>query len=192
MPVALHDAEDWIAAGYMAKHVAAAPAWGEAAGVRDICAVSPCLSVDFADYIGYWRHNGYWLFNDPADIAATRHDAELAPGLCTLFYYEFLRREYVVDGAQWRDIRPTAELPLDVTPPLNAVLLGYDVVCYSTGTAAECSPLSCNGLANEHTVNQHCLLDTASAAVSLIDSDALRHAEPGPYRVAAVYNAVWP
>ena len=56
-----------IPAGYMAKRVATRPEWLEVPSVDDIYSVSRCVSRDFADYINYWKHNGYWLF-DSIDV----------------------------------------------------------------------------------------------------------------------------
>ena len=55
-------------AGYMAKRVAARPDWLPAARVSSIYSVSGCISKDFTDYIKFWKHNGYWLFDSP-DLA---------------------------------------------------------------------------------------------------------------------------
>lgn len=54
-----------IPAGYMAKKVVNKPDWLKANGVDDINSVSGCLSKDFADYITFWKHNGYWFFDLP-------------------------------------------------------------------------------------------------------------------------------
>lgn len=50
-----------IPIGYMAKHVVKKPDWLQTNQVEDIYSVSNCISDDFADYINYWQHNGYWL-----------------------------------------------------------------------------------------------------------------------------------
>lgn len=57
-----------IPAGYMYKKVAMKPDWLKAETVLDIYSLSHCISDDFTDYIDYWQHNGYWLFNAPAVI----------------------------------------------------------------------------------------------------------------------------
>jgi hypothetical protein len=68
------------------------------------------------------------------------------------------------------------------------VLVGYDVVSFSTGTSPECSPLSCNGLAVGIQVNRHGLLDTFAEAKSRLDQGYFKNSEPGPYRIFAVYT----
>jgi hypothetical protein len=54
-----------IPVGYMAKRVHKRPDWINAPHIADIYSVSGCVSEDFTDYIRYWKHNGYWLFNSP-------------------------------------------------------------------------------------------------------------------------------
>jgi hypothetical protein len=54
-----------IPAGYIAKTVLRRPDWLKANGVEGIHSVSGCVSKDFADYITFWKHNGYWLFDSP-------------------------------------------------------------------------------------------------------------------------------
>src|SRR5882762_11680399 len=67
-------------------------------------------------------------------------------------------------------------------------LEGYDVVCFTVRTSPECSPLSCNPLAETIPVNEHCLLSSLEEAVRLIERGAFNNSEPGPYRIFAVYS----
>ena len=57
-----------IPVGYMAKRVTKKPDWLKADTVHDVYSVTNCLSKDFADYINYWKHNGYWFFDSPEII----------------------------------------------------------------------------------------------------------------------------
>src|SRR5687768_15530772 len=59
-----------IQAGYMAKRVVKRPEWLNANQVVDVYSVSNCNSKDFADYINYWKHNGFWFFDSPEIIYA--------------------------------------------------------------------------------------------------------------------------
>ena len=59
---------EMVPAGYMAKRVVARPDWLPAERVSSIYSVSGCVSDNFAEYITFWRHNGYWLFDSPAVI----------------------------------------------------------------------------------------------------------------------------
>lgn len=75
-----------VPAGYMAKHVRKRPDWLAAPYVIDIYSVSNCQSEDFADYISFWKHNGYWFFDSPEVIKsiATEHSISLKE--TSLFY----------------------------------------------------------------------------------------------------------
>jgi hypothetical protein len=68
-------------------------------------------------------------------------------------------------------------------------LEGYDVTTFFVGTSPECSPLSCNCLATEISVNGHCLFDTFEQAVQALEAGKLDNSEPGPFRIFAVYTA---
>jgi hypothetical protein len=57
-----------IPVGYMAKRVITRPDWIKASRVADIYSVSNHVSDNFADYINYWKHNGYWFFDSPMII----------------------------------------------------------------------------------------------------------------------------
>jgi hypothetical protein len=47
-----------VPAGYMAKRVQKPKGFG-IDYVLDVYSVSSCVNDDFADYIEYWKHNGY-------------------------------------------------------------------------------------------------------------------------------------
>ena len=76
--------------------------------------------------------------------------------------------------------------------PDEKELTGYDVVTFSFGNSAECSPLSCNALADEMQTNQHCLLSTLEQARQLLEWGRFDNTEPGPYRIFAVHSVRWP
>lgn len=77
------------------------PDWLEANGVDDIYSVSGCISKDFADYINFWKHNGYWFFDSPEVIAqvAREHSIDLAG--TRMFYYEVYKQEFDDAKKQW-------------------------------------------------------------------------------------------
>lgn len=89
-----------IHVGYMAKHVVPKPAQLKTEQVVDICSVSGHISPDFADYIKFWRHNGYWLFDSPKIIQdiATENNIDLSG--TTIFYYEVYELEFYEDAAR--------------------------------------------------------------------------------------------
>ncbi len=175
-----------IPVGYMAKRVAARPEW-LVADVADIYSVGACMSPNFAEFIDYWKHNGYWFFDSPEVIKqlAIEHSIDLDG--TTLFYYEVSEKQ-LTDSRTWEAIAPDSAFPTSVVEPPKKHLQGFDVVTFYTGTTAECSPLSCNSLASEIRVNEHCLLASEQEAIELLESGRFEHSEPGPYRVFAVYT----
>jgi hypothetical protein len=179
-----------IPVGYMAKRISDRPASLEGDFVN-IYSVSGCMSRPFADFIDYWKHNGYWFFDSPAVIEALAREHEIDLAGTVLFYYEVHEDQF--DGT-WERFEPEQSFPTDVTEPASKQLEGFDVVSFYAGTSPECSPLSCNALASEQEVNEHCLLTSEEEARTLVKSGRLGHAEPGPYRIFAVYSVglSWP
>lgn len=181
-----------IAAGYMAKWIQRAPAWMDAPRVSDIYSVSPCISADFMDFIEFWQHNGFWLFDTPETICRIAAQQRIDLSRTTLFYYELYERQYNEQRAAWEPFRPEPAFRLDVQRPGSPYRVGFDIASFSAGTRPECSPLSCNGLAGRVETNSHCLLPSLEAARQLLGSGSLVHTEPGPFRIFAVYTAAWP
>jgi hypothetical protein len=181
-----------IPAGYMGKRVSARPEWIKAERVIDIYSVSGCVSKDFAPYINYWEHNGYWFFDSPEIILqlARRNSIDLTG--TSLFFYEAHDLEFDDADDQWRTFKPEASFPTQVVLPTERTLRGYDVVTFSARTSAECSPLSCNSLATEVETNAHCLLASFERAQELLEDGKFKNTEPGPYRIFAVYSTEWP
>jgi hypothetical protein len=151
-----------ISVGYMAKCVSVRPEWMKAERVADIYSVSGCVSKDFADYINYWKHNGYWFFDSPEIILQLGQQNSIDLTGTRLFFYEAHELEFDDVENQWTSFKPEPSFPTHVVVPIEKVLEGYDVVSFSGSTGAECSPLSCNSLATEVETNQHCLLAVSS------------------------------
>lgn len=182
---------DMIPAGYMAKRVCKSPDSSlQAAGVVDIYSVSHCISEDFADFIKYWKHNGYWLFDSPEVIRSLARDESLDLQGTSLFYYEAYEQEF--NGENWLAYSPEASFPTNVIVPSRKQLEGFDVVTFYVRTSPECSPLSCNSMAEELRTNPHCLLATFEEAEAHLQNGAFKNSEPGPYRIFAVYSVDWP
>ena len=181
-----------IPVGYMAKRVVTNPDWLKTDRVVDIHSLSGCISNNFADYINYWKHNGWWLFDSPQIIVevATRESIDLAGTV--LFFYELFDLQYRDDTATWEACGPEPAMHTEVVPPAVKTLYGYDVVTFSAGTSPECSPLSCNGLAAEIATNEHCLLPSLEVAKELLEAGKFDNSEPGPFRIFAVYSTDWP
>lgn len=181
-----------IDAGYMAKSVSAKPVDLDISGVNDIFSVSSCISDDFADYINFWAHNGCWLFDSPDIILelAKIHAIDLT-GM-TLFFYQIFEFEWSEQDHAWREFTPESTFPTSVIPPQKCHLEGFDVATFWSGNTAECSPLSCNGLAAEIPVNTHCLISSFDDAKRFLEEGKFNHSEPGPFRIFAIYSVDWP
>lgn len=177
-------------AGFMAKRICKRPNWIEAPYVVDIFSVSSCISGDFADYIEDWKHNGYWLFNTPEIIRAVAADHSMSLEGTSLFYYEVYKREFT--GQTWQPYAPEKGFVTEVVVPLRKQLEGFDVVTFFAKSSAECSPLSCNGLAKDLPVNEHCLFASFEEAEKYLQNGAFNLSEPGPYRIFSVYSVHWP
>ncbi|MBX9747048.1 MAG: hypothetical protein K2X34_09115 [Hyphomonadaceae bacterium] len=176
-----------IPAGYMLKQVLPRPSWIKNEGVVDIVAVSPCFSKDFADYIDYWRHNGYWLFNNPSDMDDIVVRQGVDRSALSLFYFEVYEREFDEYEKSWSAFSADQAFETNVIKPSHATLKGFDVVSYALAQNPEHSPLSCNSLADEITVNSHCLFDSFDDAKNALEAGKFDDSEPGPYRIFAVY-----
>jgi hypothetical protein len=179
-----------IPVGYMAKRVSKRPGWLQATHVTDIYSVSGCVSEDFADYINYWKHNGYWLFDSPEVIRGVARENSVELEGTSLFYYEAYEKEF--NGEGWNAYAPEPTLPTNVITPSTKQLEGFDVVTFYARNRPECSPLSCNSLANELSTNAHCLFSSFDEAAVNINNGAFNRSEPGPYRVFSVYSLAWP
>jgi hypothetical protein len=175
-----------IPIGYMAKRVLSKPASFGTSQVNDFYSLSGCLSGFFADYVPFWKHNGYWLFDSVELIQEVAREAECDLTGTSMFYYEAYEFEF--DDVNWNPIAPEPAFTTNVAPPVERQLEGFDVVTFSNGAGPECSPLSCNGLANEAETNRHCLLPTFEQAKQLLESGVFVDSEPGPYRIVAVYS----
>lgn len=125
-----------IPVGYLYKRVASKRDWLRASTVDDVYSLSACISDDFADYINYWKHNGYWLFDSPAAIheLVSRQHLDLAG--TTLFYYEAHEYEFDQNTGEWTEFAPEPALVTAVqAPPPNRQLEDFDVTTFSVRTA---------------------------------------------------------
>ena len=174
-----------IPAGYLAKRISSRPEWLKATGVVDIYSLSEHVSPAFADYVPYWRHNGFWLFDSPEIIRQVAAENAIDLAGQTFFYYEVLEQQFDQNAGRWLPFEP-APLAMNPVVPSARQLAGYDVVTFYAGAGPECSPLSCNGLAHRLATNAHCLLESLDEARKLLEQGAFRHSGPGPYRIFSV------
>jgi len=174
--------------GYMYKRVAATPQWLNAPRVADVYALSGCVSENFTDYINFWRHNGYWLFDSPSTIRALAEEHSISLEGMKLFYYEAHELQYDDASDKWVSFEPEPSFETNVQPPPASSLEGFDVTTFYAGTSPECSPLSCNSLAADISTNAHCLFPTFEGAVRALEEGRFKNTEPGPYRIIGVYS----
>lgn len=178
--------------GYMAKRIECRPDWLKAPAVKEILSVSCCISKEFCDYIQDWKHNGFWMLDSPEVIQAIAFNRGIDLKETRLFFYEALEEQfdYLVEPPYWGPVIPY-HFPTQVTLPDSNVCRGIDIVTYSLGNSPECSPLSCNSLAEGIPVNEYCLLESISEANRLLEADAFLNSEPGPFRIVAVHEVEW-
>ncbi len=177
-----------IPAGYVAKRVQK-PRGFNMDQVAEVYSVSDCVNDDFADYIHFWKHNGFWLFDSPQIIRSVAEEKSIDLAGTALFYYEVYEQEF--DGKTWINFQPEPSFPTSVVRPEAKQLEGFDVVTFYSKTSPECSPLSCNSLAKEIPTNAHCLLNSFEDAFANLNAGAFANSEPGPYRIFAVYSVDW-
>jgi hypothetical protein len=176
-------------AGYLAKRVCMKPYWLRAPRVVDIYSVSGCVSDAFADYVDYWKHNGFWLFDSPEIIRNLAQENSINLAWTTLFYYEVYEKEF--DGETWHPCGPDSSFNTNVVVPVDKHLEGFDVVTFWSGNLPEHSPLSCNHLAQELWINSHCLFSSFEEAETNLTNGIFNKCEPGPYRIFSVYSIAW-
>ena len=174
--------------GYLYKRVASRPEWLAVPAVKDIYSLSGCISKDFADYINYWKHNGFWLFDSPSVMRSLAREHSITLDGAKLFYYEAHELQYDSERGGWHRHQPEVAFPVNVEFLSGTTLEGFDVATFFAGTSPECSPLSCNSSAKEIATNEHCLIPTFEAAQLAVESGRFEHTEPGPYRIIAVYS----
>ena len=177
-----------VPVGYLYKKVSSRPDWLNAGQVADVYSLSGHVSDDFADYIPHWRHNGFWLFDSPEVLESVAAKLSIDLTGHSLFFYEAYEQEFDEETRSWSPFQPEASFATRVRLPASKRLEGYDVVTFSCRTSPECSPLSCNSLAEKIAVNRHCLLDSFGEAKRSLEAGSFDHSEPGPFRIFAVYS----
>ncbi len=175
--------------GYMAKRIKAADML-EPKHIREIYSVSGHISPYFMkSRFRLKEPNPYCLFNSPAEIQAEAENGGVDLEGAAAFYYEAYSREFVEGACVWQSSETNWDGLKQIAPPVEPVFRGFDAVTYCGGNDAECSTLSCNYMAHEtpDAVNAYCLFDTFETAVENLEKERII-AEPGPYRLLAVYT----
>jgi hypothetical protein len=153
---------DLVALGYFAIRPRRAPP-DFAARPYFVCSPASCLVDEPLDWIVQWRHNAVWLF-DTLDVLEEMLPADGRAGWLRLAL-RGLPEQIGVHRDGWplewkaREVRPAAI-------PGGFVRLGYDVCSRYAQSSLECSPLSCNGYADELGANRFCLFESFDAALA--------------------------
>ena len=170
-----------ILIGYFPKKTAKRPEWLEVPHVEEVCSVSDCISSGPDGWIDHWTHNAFWAYDSPdaawSVVPANQADFDL-----------YAWRIFPVRFTDEHD--EPLELPhLDVAPlPPTFIRLGFDAVSRHLDSTFECSPLSCNSMAQEIPVNRFCLVETESEAFRVAREFARTEPEPGPYFLIEVWR----
>jgi hypothetical protein len=175
-----------IDAGFFPKIIVTRPDWLKNPAIVEICSVSHCISAAPPDWIEPWRHNDFGWFNRIADAMSVIPAGQAAD--YRLFGYR-LHPEVFSGGARTRFVWPDRVDPEPM--PQNFRSLGFDSVSKSMETILgfECSPLSCNSMADEMPANPVCLFPTLDAALAGADRFSREQPEPGDYYVVEVLEA---
>lgn len=179
-----------IAVGYMYKDICVKPEWLKSEFVKDIYSVSSCASEDFDDWINEWKHNGYWFFDSPDIMQSIAKEKGINIAKMKLFFYRASEQQWDVDDRTWKSYKPEESFRTEVKLPKKTRLEGFDIVSFYANTSCECSPLSCNHLAESLKTNEHCLFNTYEEAINLIESNVLEDCEIGPYRIFEVHSVL--
>ncbi len=179
-----------IDSGYFVKRIEVRPDWLQAANVREICSVSNCISQDPDEWVHHWLHNAFGWFNRISDAVQVVPASERAK--YRLFAYR-LHPEIFKRGNEVQLV----VVPSDVKPdpiPDTFKSLGFDSANKSMESILgfECSPLSCNSMALECSVNESCLFPSLEAAIAGAQQFAAEQPEPGDYYVIEVLEGPMP
>ena len=187
-----------LPAGYLLKRIGPPSGWLQSglSHVNDVCSVADCVNDNVVDIQQAWKHNTFGLANTPEILRAMAIETGTNTNGAILFFYEAYEKEIEADGwefdaSRWRARTPTpsSSTPDAVERPPEgcATLLGYDVLVFEDFLSH--SPLSCNGIAKDLPVNEHCLLGSLEEAVNVIDAGAFGGGcEPGVYTIFSVYR----
>lgn len=172
-----------VSAGYFPKRTLRRPDWLKVPSVEEICSVSTCMSAGPENWVGAWKHNELGWYDSP-ELAWTLVPA-LAEGF-EVFAYALAPVVFVA-GEQ----KPLAVPSLAVAVrPAAYEVIGFDAVSRSVSDFFECSPLSCNHMATEISVNRYCLIDSMRDALAAAHRFSVEQPEPGAYHVIQVWRVV--
>lgn len=181
-----------IPAGYLLKRIVPPPDYLAGIPVRRVCSAAHCVGDDLVDLYEAWSQNIFSLANSPEQLFRLAEAQAVDPFGSTLLYFEVYEREAISGGfiePKFPDWQPLSECPgnpVQTSPPEAAEFLGFDVVVF--GDTLEHSPLSCQEMAREISVNEHCLIDRFEDAKSAIEKGLFYECKEGAYRIFAVHQ----
>jgi hypothetical protein len=170
-----------ILIGYFPKRIERPAEWCPTlTEVTEICSVATCISEGPEGWMEQWRHNAMELY-DSEDLAMSVVPPERADEY-TMFAYKVF--PVLFDEGEEK---PFALPDLHVTPlPDDYVMIGYDA---ATEEQHSHSPLSCNSMADDYSVNTYCLMDDFTFAVAATSAISITGGgEPGPYLLFEVWR----
>ena len=165
--------------GYFPRRCIRPGNWHAAPQVTAICSVSSCINDVPRGWLKHWLHNEWGFYNTHRDSLAVIPPEETG---YEILAYRLLPVRFHKGLSQPLSINGVAPEPL----PASYQSLGYDIVNKTDSAFCECSPLSCNSLAQDIPVNACCLVDTLEVAVALARKFSREEPEPGPYFVIEV------
>ena len=165
-------------------------------GVEVVCSVSDCLAEPPPGWIDRWDFNRARCYDSVAAALETIPPAEEDKYVC--FAYWLVRAKVNGNGTP-ESVDPhevfvdgLSPLPAQPGTDLECERLGYDVVSVGSTEGFECSPLSCNGMAGQISVNRYCLLDDVEHALRVARRFDEEQPEPGDYYVVEVGRVAGP
>jgi hypothetical protein len=136
-----------------------------------------------------WVHNERRWYNSPELAWSVVPEADRSR--YRLFAYRLLE-SYFHKGEERPLVVPGDVQVVPVPPSYGR--LGYDAVSkfMESVLGFECSPLSCNSMANELPANKFCLFGSLDEAVQAARRFSVEEPEPGDYYVVEVLEAPHP
>lgn len=167
--------------GFFPKVTKQAPEWLGNKSVREICAVSNCISEGPENWIAHWKHNELGFY-DTERLAYEVIGEEIQK--FDIYAYKLFPLRCIGDKMEDTLINFRHH-----SFASDYAFLGYDIVTKSTSDFFECSPLSCNHGATTYEVNEFCLVgDKERAFKILLEISKDGSYEPGPYYLFEVYR----
>lgn len=196
---------DAVLIGYFPKPtVRTRKGWGAARNVEELCNLGHYTNEGPSNWVDQWKHNEMWLFDSEEmarEVIADAIEVKVEPDpnrdppwqvhLCREQRTTFDFYAYKMLPTRFNDgLETQVELPpLDVAPlPDDYERLGYDAVNKTCCPHFECSPLFCNGMADEIPVNRYCLIDEPERALEVARDFSIRKPEPGTYFTLEVWR----